>query len=241
MHKAARRLYIGLTSFAPLRIARRIMYSLLPGYTIARDASIGWRACIDVDSMVLEPSSVIGSRASLRGPIRVHLEKNAQIGPGSTVECTVLPGTTRDDDGILRLGSGAVVVANHYIDASGGVFIGRHTWIAGRGTQVWSHGLGVAERSVTIGDYCYVGTACRIAPGCVLGNANVVAMGSVLAGDHSAVSWSLLAGVPATIVRHPYVPHGFDAMHAAIAAGDIRPPAEQAAPAGASASSSPTM
>lgn len=105
-----------------------------------------------------------------------------------------------------------MITGGHYFDATGGIRIGEGSWIAGRGTQFWTHGIGVLDRSVSLGRYCYIGSAVRFAPGARLGDFVVVSLGSVVSGDLSSHNHALLAGVPAVVVRDHYRPPGWSAL-----------------------------
>jgi len=109
----------------------------------------------------------------------------------------------------FAIGDEAHVTSDHYFDALGGIYVGEGTWIAGRGSQFWTHGLAVRDRSVTIGHHCYIGSAVRFAPGARIGDLVVVGLGSVVGGDMSQSDRALLAGSPAVVVREDYRPVGW--------------------------------
>jgi acetyltransferase-like isoleucine patch superfamily enzyme len=61
----------------------------------------------------------------------------------------------------------------------------------------------VAERDITIGSDCYLGSAVRFSPGSSIADDVVVAMGSVVSGVLSE-SNALVGGVPARVLKANY-------------------------------------
>jgi acetyltransferase-like isoleucine patch superfamily enzyme len=78
--------------------------------------------------------------------------------------------------------------------------LGRESWIAGCGSQFWTHGISVMDRDIVIGEECYIASAVRFAPGSGIGNKVIVSMGSVVA-KKIADDNIIVAGVPAQKIR----------------------------------------
>jgi acetyltransferase-like isoleucine patch superfamily enzyme len=97
------------------------------------------------------------------------------------------------------LGYGSVVTAEHRIDFTDRVTIGRCTTIAGRNSSIWTHNRRVGS-SVLIGDFCYVGSEVRMAPGAHIGDCCVVGLGAVVTRGSIESNW-LIGGVPARPLR----------------------------------------
>lgn len=108
-------------------------------------------------------------------------------------DCTNAPDST------FRLGYGSVLTAEHRIDFTDRVEIGRCTILGGRNSSIWTHNIRFGE-PVSIGDYCYLASEIRVAPGAALADCCVVGLASVLTGSHRE-PFSLVAGVPARRVR----------------------------------------
>ena len=163
--------------------------------------------------------------------MRVSLDAGAVLGGDNRVECARWYADHEPADAPYArefvLGAKALVTSGHYFDTVGGISIGDGSWIAGRGSQFWSHGLGVKDRAVRIGRYCYVGSAVRFAPGARLGDLAVVGLGSVVTGDMSEHRSVLVAGVPATVVREEYRVTGWAALDDAIREGLVEGPTAQ--------------
>lgn len=209
----------------PSKGLRRWLYGLIPGYSVDRSARIGWLSIVDVQSLSLGPGSTIGGRCYISGPMNLVLGSGAILGGTNRVDCGRwyadfdLVGSPYAREFVL--GDKAMITAGHYFDAVGGIRIGEGSWIAGCGSQFWTHGLGVEDRSVVVGRYCYIGSAVRFAPGARVGDLAVVGLGSVVTRDLSPHSQVLIAGVPAGVVRENYRVAGWAALERAIEDGVI--------------------
>ena len=100
---------------------------------------------------------------------------------------------------IFTLGYGSVVTAEHRIDFTDRVTIGRCTTIAGRNSSIWTHNRRSGS-AVLIGDFCYVGSEVRMAPGAHIGDCCIVGLGAVVTRGDVESNW-LVGGVPARPVR----------------------------------------
>ena len=89
------------------------------------------------------------------------------------------------------------------IDLAGSLIIGDKSWVAGRGSQFWTHGAGIKKRDISIGKECYVGSAVRFAPGASVPDYCIVGLGSVVTSEITE-SRSLVAGVPAKVIKRDY-------------------------------------
>ena len=63
---------------------------------------------------------------------------------------------------------------------------------------MWTHNR-QATRPIEIGDFCYLGSEVRVAPGASLGDWSILAMGAVLSGR--AEARTVHGGVPARPIR----------------------------------------
>ena len=195
----------GLVSLLPLNGLRVLGYRILFGYHIS-DSKIGFGTVIVVDNLVLEKVR-IGSFNLFIGPMRVVIGRGTSIGNRNTFSCGYW--VLRDEyeqsnyTRLLELGASVLITSGHYFDVAGQFKLGNHSWIAGIGSQFWTHGVGVRERDVRIGENCYVGSAVRFAPGASIGNCVLVAMGSVVASA-LPVDMALVGGVPARVLRENY-------------------------------------
>jgi acetyltransferase-like isoleucine patch superfamily enzyme len=105
----------------------------------------------------------------------------------------------------LHVGEHAAITNRHMIDCIDRVSIGKYTTVGGWNTQILTHAidLNLSRQScapVTIGDYCFIGTACIILKGTSIGDRCVLGAGSVASGDMLDAD-TLYSGVPAEARR----------------------------------------
>jgi len=179
---------------------------MICGYSISLSAKIGFGTRIGVEKARIERAE-IGRFNVFKGPFRLQIEEGANIVDWNTFECGKWAVEERfRDDGYLRLctiGKNALITSGHFNDATGGFQIGDNSWIAGSGSQFWTHGAGVADRAISIGSDCYIGSAARFAPGVVLGNNCLVGLGSVVISKFDANNL-LIGGARAKILKEEY-------------------------------------
>ena len=200
------RLLIALMiSLLPINELRVLGYRLLFGYQII-ESSLGFGSVIVVDNVSMEKAR-LGLFNLLVGPMKVIMQEGVSIGNRNTFSCGYW--VLRDQyksahyTRTLELGKNVLITSSHYFDVAGTFKLGNGSWIAGIGSQFWTHGAGVQEREVLIGENCYVGSAVRFAPGACIGNHVLVAMGSVVTGAVPADN-ALVGGVPARVLKENY-------------------------------------
>jgi acetyltransferase-like isoleucine patch superfamily enzyme len=142
------------------------------------------------------------------GPMTVEIGAGASIGNLNTFSCgfwTVQEqylekGYARS----LQIGANSLITSGHYFDLAGAFVLGEGSWIAGTGSQFWTHGIGVLDRDIRIGRGCYLASAVRFAPGSSVGDDVLVALGSVVT-KKSDVNEAVLGGVPAEVLKKDYI------------------------------------
>lgn len=85
----------------------------------------------------------------------------------------------------IQIGSHSSITSRHFIDCTGGVYVGRFTTVGGGQSQFLTHFIDPYEcrqtcKSIKIGDYCFVGTKVLILPGGQLPDYSILGGGSVL-------------------------------------------------------------
>jgi len=193
-----------LVSLIPLNGLRVLLYRLFFGYDIGRDVRIGFGTLISVKSFAVGAGTVIGPFNVFKGPIRVSIGANAKIGRLNQFFCSwhivSAKFSERNYTPILEMGDRTLILNSHFFDIYGRVEIGHDSWIAGNGSQFWTHGLSVMDRDIIIGQKNYIGSAVRFAPGTSIGSRNIVALGTVVLGKVEACD-SLISGFPAKAIR----------------------------------------
>jgi len=197
---------------------KRCVYRWIFGYQIGRKVRIGFALLDCVHLSIGDYSSLSHGVLFVRcGNVRIGA--HVKIGPcnifrgGESIElrdyCQLLRlnaiNAIPDNDcvnapqSIFTLGYGSVLTAEHRIDFTDRVTIGCCTTIAGRNSSIWTHNRRKAS-SVVIGDFCYVGSEVRIAPGVQVGDCCIVGLGAVVTRGNIDSHW-LIGGVPAQPVR----------------------------------------
>lgn len=193
-----------LVSLMPLNGLRVFLYRFLFDYKIDKRVRIGFGTLIRVQSFEAGRGTVIGPLNVFKGPIRVRIGSEARIGRLNQFFCSWHISsekfTERYYTPTLEMGDRTLVLNSHFFDIYGRVVIGNDSWIAGNGSQFWTHGLSVMDRDIFVGEKNYIGSAVRFAPGTSIGHRNIVAMGTVVLGKVEA-SDSLISGFPARAIR----------------------------------------
>ena len=194
-----------LIGFLPLNFLRVLAYRLLFGYRIT-SSRIGFGTIIAVDEFAITKSR-IGFFNQFIGPMKINIAEGASIRDRNTFSCGywVLreENRTLNYTRTLEIGADTLITSGHHFDVAGKFKLGDRSWIAGIGSQFWTHGVGVLDRNIEIGSDCYLGSAVRFAPGAAIANNVLVAMGSVVSGKIDA-SNALIGGVPAKVLRENY-------------------------------------
>jgi acetyltransferase-like isoleucine patch superfamily enzyme len=208
-----------------IRSATHVLVALLPqfvkkplyrhvfGFEIATDATIGV-SVLDVDHLSMGAGARIGHGNLLTRTTTVELGPGAEIGLlnilrggeritlgaySTVMRWNVLNSIPDNDasgnpDPSLSLGPGATIVAGHRIDFTDRVSLGKNVVVAGRNSSLWSHS-GRETLPIEIGDYCYIGSESRLAPGAKMGELSILGLGGVLVG--TVPPRTIAGGVPA--------------------------------------------
>lgn len=194
-----------IVSFGPLNAIRLAALRAMPNVTLGQSVRVGWGCRIAVDRLAVGDNVTIGRFNRFVGPVGIFIGSGTQIGARNRFGCSGWVSETRyAEQGYartMRLGRDCLVTDDHLFDCAGLVEIGDGTWFAGCASQVWTHGVGIAERDVIIGSCCYLGSAVRVAPGARLGDECILSLGSVLSGDLSSARCAMIAGMPAKVIK----------------------------------------
>ncbi|MGC4097159.1 MAG: hypothetical protein QM706_08585 [Nitrospira sp.] len=195
-----------IISAMPMECMRRMLYRACFGYRIAKEAKIGFMSMIAVDSAEIGAAN-IGMFNRFIGPFHLKIGTGVIIGKSNVISCGAWAVEKQfAEEGYARtcvIGDGCRITSDHFIDSTGGFYLGDHSWVAGSHSQFWTHGIGVRNRHISIESNCYIGSASRFAPGSSIGRDNMVGLGSVVVGSHR-VEGALIAGVPAHVLDANY-------------------------------------
>ena len=197
---------------------KRPLYRALFGYRIGRGVRIGLvildaeavelgdgtdighlNLITRVGSLVTGRSVRIGALNIIRGGERVVLGDYVEVMRLNVLNAIPDHDCTTSPVSRLEIRAGAVVVSGHRIDFTDQVTIGRNVIVGGRNSSLWTHNR-QQTAPIAIGDFCYLGSEVRLAPGARLAERSILGLGSVLAGAIDTPG-SLVGGVPARIIR----------------------------------------
>jgi len=208
---------LGLVALLP-SFLMRACYRLMFGYRVGKRVRLGF-SIIDARECVIEDDVTIGhfnlvigvKKLSLGDHVRVgHLNiirggDEVRIGRYSDIirlnEINSIPDpdVVNPVDSTIVIGPGTIITTGHKIDFTDRVEIGRRAIIGGRNSSLWTHNR---QRTlpISIGDFAYVGSEIRMAPGAAIPAHCIVGIGSVIVGRIDAAGW-LIGGVPAKPIK----------------------------------------
>jgi acetyltransferase-like isoleucine patch superfamily enzyme len=188
---------------------RRLLLNKVLGYRIHKTARIGLSIVIP-DRLTMEEGSKITSFTFINNLNDCRLGKFSKIGDRNWIS-----GTNTAYKAVfhhspnrvceLVLGEHTRVTARHFIDCTGGVYLGDFTTVAGIWTQMLSHSIDVVGSRqmagpVTVGRYCFVGSSCMLLMGTRLPDFSVLGAGAVLTKAYEE-QYSLYGGSPARHIK----------------------------------------
>jgi acetyltransferase-like isoleucine patch superfamily enzyme len=213
MKRRLRIITLALAAILP-GFLKKAIYRLAFGYRIGRNVRIGV-AFLDCKHLTIGDDTRIGHGVVFwgcgeftigrhvrigflnlfRGGDRLALEDYAMVIRLNVINAIPDNDCANPPDSSFHLGYGSVITAEHRIDFTDRVTIGRRSILGGRNSSIWTHNRREGLQ-VEIGDYCYVGSEIRMAPGSRIPNCCIVGLGSVVTHPLTD-SYSLIAGVPA--------------------------------------------
>jgi len=167
---------------------------------IGNDSKIGHLNLIaSVQNLSLGDHVRIGHLNIIRGGEEVVLGRYSELLRLNEINSIPDPEVVNPVDPRFTLGPGSIVTTGHKIDFTDRVEIGRRTIIGGRNSSIWTHNR---QRTlpITIGDFAYVGSEIRMAPGGSIPSRCIVGIGSVITGQLTDEN-HLIAGVPAKSLK----------------------------------------
>jgi len=163
---------------------------------IEDDVEIGhFNLVLGVEKLTLGDHVRIGHLNIIRGGDEVRIGRYSDIIRLNEINSIPDPEVVNPVDPTLIIGPGTIITTGHKIDFTDRVEIGRRAIIGGRNSSLWTHNR-QRTQPISIGDYAYVGSEIRMAPGASVPSRCIVGIGSVVIGKINAEGW-LIAGVPA--------------------------------------------
>jgi len=196
----------------------RPCYRLLFGYHIGKRVRIGFsiidaqecqieddvkighlNVIVGVGKLILGDNVRIGHLNIIRGGEEVEFGRYSELIRMNEINAIPEPDAVNPVDSRFTIGAGSIITTGHKIDFTDRVVIGRRTIIGGRNSSLWTHNR-QRTRSISIGDFAYLGSEIRMAPGSSLPSRCIVGIGAVVTGKIETEEW-LIAGVPAKPVK----------------------------------------
>lgn len=121
-------------------LGARIGFSLMivDRLVMAPDARVGHFNLVQVRRLLLRNNARLGNLNVCKGPISLRLAENAMIGNRNTITRAVR-GTTFGSAQFC-LGKLAKITAGHSLDCTQTIRLGHYSTLAGKGSQIWTHG-----------------------------------------------------------------------------------------------------
>ncbi len=180
----------------------RIGLSLLDAQavTLATGSRIGHlNAIVRVGQLQAGRHTRLGTLNIIRGGERVSLGDYSEVMRLNVLNAIPDHDCTTEPESVLEVGAGTVITSGQRIDFTDKVTLGKNVIIGGRNSSLWTHNR-QETAPIEIGDFCYLGSEVRLAPGAKLPAECILGIGSVLTGEITEPR-SLVAGVPAKVVR----------------------------------------
>jgi len=197
-------LFRAFVCLLPWSLRRRVLCRCF-GYQIHPKTHIGL-AWVFPEKLVMKEHTRIRHLTVVKGLDLVSLGEYASIGrlnwitayPSQALPYFAHVPERRPE---LLLGAHASISHRHIIDCTERVSIGRFSTFAGFRSQILTHSIDLAAsrldaKPVSIGEYCFVATACTLLGGASLPHHSVLGANSLLDEDYSE-SYRLYCGVPA--------------------------------------------
>lgn len=177
----------------PSNTLRVFLYKWLLKYNIGPNVKIG-RSLINCNTVTLGDNVIIRHNNSISCD-SFSVGSNTKIHSGNTII----------GKSSFSIGENSRIINDHFIDLWNNINIGNNTWIAGRGSQFWTHGSihtkkGTKDLGINIKDNVYISSNTSIAPGVTIENDNLIGLGSVVSKS-ILTKRNIVAGNPAIVVK----------------------------------------
>lgn len=141
----------------------------------------------------------IGALNIFRGGDEIKIGRYCDVLRLNEINSIPEPDIVNQADPRFMLGDGSMIAASHKIDFTDRVVFGKRVILGGRNSSIWTHNRQKTE-PVEIGDYSYLGSEIRVAPGAAIPAKCIVGMGSVVSKRFENED-RLIAGVPAAEIK----------------------------------------
>lgn len=153
--------------------------------------NLGFLNVIKVDSFHMSDESYIQHMNFIVGPMIIYLAEKAKI--GNRNEIRRAKKSVSWGKSILKLGFNTKITSQHSIDCCRPIIIGSNSIIAGKGSQLWTHGYvheDVGPGRIRVDGSIHIGSNVYIGSGTII-NCGLKIFDSITVGSHSSISKNL--------------------------------------------------
>jgi acetyltransferase-like isoleucine patch superfamily enzyme len=141
----------------------------------------------------------VGHLNIFRGGDEISLGRYAEVIRLNEINSIPDPEVVNPVEPRFLLGDGSIITAGHKIDFTDRVSIGKRTILGGRNSSLWTHNR-QRTMPIEIGDFAYIGSEIRVAPGGAIPSRSIVGIGAVITKRIQDEQF-LIGGVPAKAIR----------------------------------------
>ncbi|MEA2205852.1 MAG: hypothetical protein QOE77_2628 [Blastocatellia bacterium] len=141
----------------------------------------------------------IGHLNVFRGGDEISLGRYAEVIRLNEINSIPDPEVVNPVEPRFLLGDGSIITTGHKIDFTDRVSIGKRTILGGRNSSLWTHNR-QRTMPIEIGDFAYIGSEIRVAPGGAIPSRSIVGIGAVITKPLLDEQF-LIGGVPAKAIR----------------------------------------
>lgn len=191
--KRRKTIFLKIVKHLPINSVRIFLLKKMFGYSIGKNVKIG-RVIINCNKVTIGDNVCIASN-NIISCNELSIGQKTAIHSGN-----VFQGSAN-----FSIGTNSRIINNHYFDLHNDIEIGNNTWVAGKGSQFWTHGsihtkLKTKDLSIIIKNDIYIGSSSLFAPGVLIASENLVGLGSVVSKSFLE-SRTIIAGNPAVVVK----------------------------------------
>ena len=191
-------------TFFGYRIGKRVRVGLslidVRKCEIGDDVRIGHlNVFTGVENLSVGDHTRIGHLNVFRGGDEIKLGRYSEVIRLNEINSIPDPDVVNPVEPRFTLGDGSIITTGHKIDFTDRVNIGRRAILGGRNSSLWTHNR-QRTQPIEIGDFAYIGSEIRIAPGGAIPARSIVGIGSVITSKLTEEEF-LIAGVPAKPIK----------------------------------------
>jgi acetyltransferase-like isoleucine patch superfamily enzyme len=187
-------LILKIIKFLPINMLKISLLKLIFGYKIGKGVKIG-KSIINCKEVSIGNNVYIADR-NVFSCEEIKIGDNTKIHSGNR-----FIGKSK-----FVIGQDSRIINDHYFDLWENITIGNNTWIAGKNSELWTHGsLNTKTKnkdlSIQIGNDVYIGSSSKVAPGVRISSVNLISLASMVVGVFDE-SRTIIMGNPASVVKN---------------------------------------